>query len=312
MFGKGRYAGEPIDSSSRRSIELLGGKEGSAIVGTEDTVAVLNYFYHDSRFWKAVIPLDAVDSVFGQSFNFSKPKTRKGPNGPEIVYDADGVPMRSISMLNHLQSRFMLKAGHVVNLFEMDDESMDHPQHKIDDFIYTVEAVGPSGVMFNVRDGLAGNLISAHRFLSTQEMVFERIVVGGQHVTESPALPLKEEEKRAYLTATLLRGQAAGMNERYYLFRLCGTNNCASNPFQILDKIVRYTMLQRLGSLLYRLPLKPRFYLRVRGMDSDPSVRRLLRKEFSQYIKDPATRKRKRDFVRSTIRALRKARDSRR
>ena len=85
-----------------------------------------------------------------------------------------------------------------------------------------------------------------------------------------------------------------------------------SHPFQILDQVVRYSLPQRIGMFFYRLPLNPRFYLRIRGMDSDRSVRKLVRTEFDDYIRDPATQQRKRDYVRERTRALRAARQARR
>jgi len=306
MFNRNRYAGQPLDDSSRRSITILG--DANPEIGDDDATVTLGDFYHVGTFWNAVVPLDAVNEVFGQAFNFSKPKTKPGPDGPEIVRDKQGVPKRTVRMLNHVQSRFTLKMGHYVELFSSERDPSGEPEHRVDDFVYSLEAVGPVGVTFNIRDGLAGNLFSAHRFMSTQEMVFERIVVQSQYVTESPALPIDEREKRALLIQSLLRSHCAGANEQYYLYRFCGTNNCTSNPFQILDRVVDYSLLQRVGSQIYRLPLNPRFYLRMRGLDVDPTVRKLVRDEFEDYIGDPVTQQRKRDYVRSQTRALRAAR----
>jgi hypothetical protein len=76
----------------------------------------------------------------------------------------------------------------------------------------------------------------------------------------------------------------------------------------MLDSIAQYPWKHRLGALLYRLPLSPRMYLRVRGMDSDPDETRLVRDDFQDYIQDKATQQRKRDYVRAKTRALREAR----
>ena len=62
-----------------------------------------------------------------------------------------------------------------------------------------------------------------------------------------------------------------------------------------------------MGALLYRLPLNPRLYLRVRGLYPDPQQRRLVRDEFAGFIDAPDTQARKRDYVRR-INALKKAR----
>jgi len=113
-----------------------------------------------------------------------------------------------------------------------------------------------------------------------------------------PAVPLSAENKRSLLVRALVRSHHAGMRERYYLLRLCGTNNCTSNPLTLVDHIVDYGWRGRLGSLLSRMPLNPRFYLRIRGLDADPSLRKLVRNEFTEYIEAPATRQRKRTYVR--------------
>lgn len=295
MPKRSRYSGQLIDVSSRRSIEIFPREGTDAIIDPIATHVEVNYFYHEGQFWRAVFPLGEVDRVYGQVFNFSKAKTKASPQGPEIVYDEQGVPKRTIPILNHIQSRFTLKAPHTIDLYPMGIESTGDPVFRLNDFIYTAEAVGPLGVRFNLRDAIVGHLISAHRFMSTQEMVFERIVSNNDYVTESPALPLNDTQKRAVLTESILRSHRAGMAEQYNLFRVFGTNNCTSIPFQILDRVLDYTFLQRLGSKLYRLPLSPRFYLKIRGLDQDSSVRKLLRHEFAEFIQHPKTQQRKRE-----------------
>jgi hypothetical protein len=306
-----RYAGQAVDVSSRRSIEIQPSGDGNELIDASDSHCVVDFFYHEGKFWRAIIPLDGVDRVCGQAFNFSKPKTRRGENGPEIVFDKYGLPRRTIPILNHVQSRFTLRPDQPIELYPLRSNEFGAPAHRIHDIIYSFEAVGPVGITFNIRDGLAGNVMSAHRFMSIQEMVFERLVVENQYVTESPPLSLDEREKRALLIESLLRSHRAGMTERYYIYRICGTNNCTSAPFQIVDNVVKYRWPQRIGSALYRLPLNPRFYLWVRGLDSDPSFRKLVRSEFEAYIGDERTQQRKRDHVRHQTRIRRVVRDSR-
>ena len=71
-----------------------------------------------------------------------------------------------------------------------------------------------------------------------------------------------------------------------------------SNPFQIVYSVVKYLLIQRIGSALYRLPLNPRFYLWVRGLDTDPSFRKFVRSEFEAYIGDESTQQRRREHAR--------------
>lgn len=311
MPPRSRYAGQAVDLSSRRSVAIDGQAERNQLITADDSHATIDYFYHEGEFWRAVIPLDGVDEVLGQAFNFSRPKTKPGENGREIVFDKQGLPRRTIPILNHLQCRFRFHRDRPVNLYPLGGKTSDKPVHQIHNLVYSVEAVGPLGIIFNLRDAFGGNLLSAHRFLSLQEVAFERLVVENQYVTESPPLPLHEHEARILLTHGLLRSHAAGMNELYYLYRCFGTNNCTSNPFQIVDKVRDYNLRQRIGSMLYRFPLNPRLYLRVRGLDSDPTHRKLLFSEFEDYVNDTATQKRKRDYVRAKVKLHRAARKER-
>lgn len=306
MPRRSRYAGQPIDTSSRHSIRICQ-PAGKPPISPDDDRVVIEYLYHDFRYWRAVVPLNGVEQIYGQAFNFSQPRTRKTSQGKEIITDSQGVPKRTIPILNHVQCRATFRSDCPIELHPLDHSGDAAPQ-LIHDIIYSFEACGPVGVAYNLRDALCGNLISTHRIMSTQAMVFERLVVENQYVGETPALPLSEHQKRELLVGALLRSHRAGMDETYYLYRFMGTNNCTSSPFQLLDQVAEYPFWNRLGSMLYRLPLSPRFYLRVRGMDTDPTYRKLLRSEFMDYIQDEQTQQRKRDYVREQNARKRKAR----
>ena len=113
---------------------------------------------------------------------------------------------------------------------------------------------------------------------------------------------------RGVFVEALKRSHLATVLEPYYILRCCGTNNCTSNPFQILDRVLQYNWRQRLGAMFFRLPLKPRLYLRLRGLDVDPSVRNLVRAEFDEFINDPLVQQRKREHIRQIMKARREAR----
>jgi hypothetical protein len=300
------YAGQSIDLTSRRSVEIDAPSGSDVLIEADAKVAVVDYFFHASRFWRAVIPLDGVERLTGQAFNFSTVRTHKRHGQREIVVDRFGIPKHRIPILNHVQARFTLAPDKEVKLYALGSEVGGEPQHVIHDFVYSLEVLGPSSVKFNLKDGLTGNLLSAHRFLSTQEMVFERLVVANEYVIESPPLPLTARERRQFLIESLLRSHHAGLSEVYYLYRPFRTNNCTSSPLMILDKVVKYRWFNRLGAMLYRLPLSPRFYLRIRGLDSDPAQRKLVRQEFVDYIEDPVTQARKKKYL-THVRATRRA-----
>ena len=303
-----RYAGQTANTSIRRSVRLI--DECLTEESIDEPFLIVDHFFHENSFWRARIPLNSVVHVFGQAFNFSKIKFRNVNGRSEPVLGRDGIPKRKIPQLNHVQSRFLLSQDSPVELFPLGKDIDGEPWHLVQDFVYSIEAVGPEGVNFNLRDALGGHLLSMHRFMSTRQMVFERVVVEGQYVTESPPLPLTESSMRALLVKSLFRSHRAGTGEAYYMYRCCATNNCTSNPFQILDRVVSYPMPYRLGAFLYRLPLSPRFYLRVRGLDTDSSVRKLVRDEFQDYVQDPETKKQKRAYVRQMTQAVRKARQA--
>lgn len=303
-----RHAGQTAEDNGRYTFAIDGGPEALANGAAE---AIVDHFRHEGRFWRAAVPLDGVRQVRGQAYNFSPPKTRQGENGPETRYHKDGLPKRKLPILNHIQSRFTFYEQRPVRLYPPGADPAGEPDHVTHDIVYSVEALGPPGITFNFRDAAFGNLLCTHRLLSLREMVFERVAVEGQYLLESPPLCLDDEAMRRLLVGSLQRGNAAGMDEPYYLFRLCGTNNCTSNTFQILDEVMRYTWPQWIGAMLYRLPLKPRWYLRVRGLDTAPGERRFVREEFIDYLNDPETRKRRREHVRKAIAGRRAGRAKR-
>lgn len=301
MPSRSRYADALVDVSSRRSIRVA----DSAIQWPTTKSVQVDHFYHEQRFWRATIPLDGVEQIYGQVFNFSKPRTRRTKTGSKIVRDRHGIPKRTIPILSHLQCRFRFHEQSPIQLRSMRGGDHADVKHSVTDCVYSLEACGPFGVGFSLWDAMAGNLVSSHRFLSMRSMVFERLVLENHHVTESPPLPLNDSQKRRLLVEALRRSDSAGMSETYYLYRPFFTNNCTSNPFQILDEIVDYSLLHRIGSMLYRLPLNPRLYLRVRGMDSDPNQRTILRNEYADFLNAPDTRAQKREYLRQRRQRIR-------
>lgn len=300
-----RFAGM-VAEPARRSIRLA--EPQSSPIPPSATEVVVDYFYHAGEYWRARVPLDGVATVLGQAFNFSPLLQRKGPTGPEVVRDERGYPRRRIRWLNHVQARFQLAADAPMRLYPLGGDLDQQPVIEIHDFIYSIEAAGPPGVLFNLWDAMAGNMLSAHRFLSTEEMVFERIAVESQYVFESAPLKLSADQRRELLVMGLERSNRAGDTEPYIMYRPCVTNNCVSNPLRMLDKVVKYRGFHRLGALLYRLPLNPRLYLRLRGLDGDPRHHKLLRDEFASFLQDPATQARKREYVRAGIKRRREGR----
>jgi hypothetical protein len=126
-----RYAGQPVDTSCRHSIEIKPSDGGHALIDPKDAHVVVDYFYHEGQFWRAIIPLDGIAEIFGQAFNFSKVRTKRGAKGPEICFGRDGLPKRTVPFLNHLQCRFVMKSDCYVNLYPIGSDDTGVPAHRI-------------------------------------------------------------------------------------------------------------------------------------------------------------------------------------
>ena len=265
-LGFGRFAGQAIDTRSRRSIEI--------VAQDADTITV-DHFFHASRFFRAVLPRGAVARIHGQQFNFS------------------GGTIRNPA-LNHAQARFVLDPSHPIRLYPL-GQADGACIGRIWDFCYSVEVAGPRGVSWALEYSF-GDFACAHRLLSTSEVVFERIVRNGYEVEQSAPLALRRHEMNRALEVAIHRSHAAGMRQPYYLLtpRL-GAANCTSTVFGILDEVLaeRYSRRERLAArLLFRLPLNPRRYLRLRNALPAGARMAPLNQEFASLLAEPEFRDR--------------------
>jgi len=249
-FRRGCFRGRAIDTRTRRSI---------VIVAEDDQSFTLDHFFHAGRFHRAVVPKNAVIRIHGQRFNFG------GGRWP------------ANAIVNHAQARFVLDPERPIRLHPLPgDPTADSSVIELTDFVYSVEVAGPRGVSWSLRHAF-GDFVSAHRVLSTEEVVFERVVLGGYRVSQSPPLCLSHAEMQRGLELLLRRSDRVGMRQPYYLLTLrMGATNCTSAVFTALDEILaeRYSWPQRVVSkLLWRLPINLRRYLRLRSaIDSGVSM----------------------------------------
>jgi hypothetical protein len=238
------YAGEPFNLSERRPLE---------IVSETDSAFVVNGFYHQGAFWKAMIPKCGVAEIVAQRLNFSKAKRQP-----------DGTSKPSLFFLNHVQARIKMRPESAVLLYAADADMAEEPAHRISDFCYSVEAVGPHGRRWNVSDALLGNLAIVHRFISIYDVVFERIIYARMKVLQSPPLPLDPEICDTLLQAAVRRSSDIGLSMPYFMFRVpFSAANCTSEPLNLLDQVVRTPAWQH---FFHRLPIHPRGYLKLRGL----------------------------------------------
>lgn len=238
------YAGEPFNLSERRPL---------VIVAESDESFVAEGFYHQGEFWKAVVPKRGVAEIIGQRFNFSKPRRSD-----------DGRSRPSLFFANHVQARLTMEPERALKLFPGGADTTGEPAHRVNDFCYSVEAVGPQGRRWNLTDALLGNLALVHRFLSIEDVAFERIVRERMTVLQSPPLPLEPEFLNRMLVEAVRQSHAVGLSRPYFMFRLpFSATNCTSEPLRLLDDVLRSPHWQR---SLHRFPIHPRGYLKLRGL----------------------------------------------
>ncbi len=169
-----------------------------------------------------------------------------------------------------------------VELYPPDAEPGMPPVHRIVDFSYSVEAVGPHGRRWNVADAMLGNLALVHRFLSTEEVVFERIVRARMSVLQSPPLPLEAQLLDTMLHEAIRESDKAGLTRPYFMFRLpCSAANCTSEPLKLLDDVLRTGRLRR---RFYRFPVHPRGYLKLRGLWQSGQTVPTLNEQMAEWL----------------------------
>ncbi len=265
------YAGEPFNLTERRPL---------AILSETDEAFVVEGFYHRAEFWKAVIPKHGVSEIIGQRFNFSKQKRHQ-----------DGTTSSSLFFVNHVQARIRMKPDRTVKLYPPGTEPTAEPVHQIPDFSYSVEAVGPFGRKWNSWDAMLGNLAIVHRFLSTEDVAFERIIRERMTVLQSPPLPLEREILNTMLQEAIRESHDAGLSRPYFMLRLpFSATNCTSEQLKLLDGVLHTPLRRR---FLHRLPIHPRGYLKLRGLWQDGQQPPTLNEQMAEWIASDEAKERR-------------------
>lgn len=256
------YAGMPFNLAERRPL---------AIAAETDEAFVAGGFYYRGEFWKAVIPKSGVAEIIGQRMNFSRPKR-----------EADGTTRPSLFFLNHVQARVKMVPERAVRLYPHDAEPSGDPAHEVHDFTYSVEAVGPAGRKWNLQDALFGNLALVHRFLSTEDVTFERVMRERMTVLQSPPLPLEGDFRDRLLAEAVRESHTCGLDHPYFMMRLpFSAANCTSEPLKMLDEVLRTPRPKR---FLHRFPIHPRAYLQLRGLWTDGPPVATLNEEMADWV----------------------------
>lgn len=269
------YAGEAFDLSERRPLTIL----------AEDERAIIaEGFFFRGQFWKAVISKQGVSEIVGQRLNFSKPKRQ-----------SDGSTRSSLFFLNHVQARLKMDPGHEIALYSLQAAPNGEPTHRVSDFSYSVEAVGPHGRKWNVSDALLGNLAVVHRFLSTEDVAFERIMLARMKIVQSPPLPLEQDTRNTMLHAAIRQSSQAGLSRPYFMFRApLSATNCSSEPLRLLDGVMSTPGWQR---FFYRFPVYPRGYLQLRGLWQDGQQVPTLNEQMADWLASEQAKERRHIYL---------------
>jgi hypothetical protein len=269
------YAGEAFNLTERRPLVIL---------EETDEAFTVEGFYYRGEFWTAVVPKQGVAEIIGQRLNFSKQKRQD-----------DGTSRSTLFFLNHVQARITMRADRGIALYPSRRAPDGDPQHRVTDFCYSVEAVGPHGRRWNLTDALLGNLAIVHRFLSTEDVAFERIVRERMTILQSPPLPLEPCERDQMLCEAIRESHNAGLTRPYFMIRLPGTaTNCTSEPLRLLDRVLRSPAWQR---FFHRLPVHPRGYLQLRGLWTSGQVVPTLNEQMAEWIESDAAKQRRQIHV---------------
>ncbi len=264
----GKFKGQPLDNSTRRSIHIS---------SEDEDFFYIDYFFHLNNFYSAKIPKNSVDKVIGQRFSFGK-------NNPFV---------------NHAQVRFIMLPGKPIELYPIGN--FTELVYSLTDFVYSIEVVGPKGRSWSFANSF-GDFVSAHRMCSIQEVVFERVVLGGYTVIQSPPILLNQELQNKALELVIRRADKSKMTEKYYLVNMWfGANNCTSEIFYILDKLNKdnYNFFQRIvAKIFWRFPFALRLYLRMRGAIDHQIIAPTLNEEFKDLASSPEFQAR-RDKIRN-------------
>jgi hypothetical protein len=93
------------------------------------------------------------------------------------------------------------------------------------------------------------------------------------------------------LEGAIRESHTAGLTRPYFMFRLPFTaTNCTSEPLKLLDEVLRTPRLRR---SLYRFPVHPRGYLKLRGLWQDGPPAPTLNEQMAEWLASAAVKERR-------------------
>lgn len=202
---KGKYAGQCIDTSKKRSVQFLG-KLNS------DEILIGNY-RKNGKFYTARMDLSQIEKV------------------SIVAVDLNPAPLNKWGIINvsHTQMRMKFKSDDAIRLLAQDPRDQDL---RDDDMIISFNFMAPPDVPYNpvkgFKDGLYGSVVQLY---STHDEVETRFVNQKLNVYEMP-LNISDYYKRQIVLEAVRVSEANGYSVSYNSF----TRNCASELFLIIDK----------------------------------------------------------------------------
>lgn len=220
----GKFKGEPLNTSVRRPLYVIGTGSGYSDALSEkltsDSVMIANY-YHEGEFFIARIPLSAVNSVVLLEAPFSK-------------------------MASHTMLRFVTDDVAPVELIAKIASSTSpeniaiqiQPLEKpilIKDMVLSIDGAEPRGKGgWNMKDAIAGSYTIAYRMVSIQERLRWFAMEGTPiHQTE---LNLNRKEAQRLIRTGIERSQTISWSRGYHL--LCA--NCTNLAIRLIKDTVPY------------------------------------------------------------------------
>lgn len=191
----GNYSGRCLPSCEYRYTDIL---HASKI----DQKLIVTNVYHEKQFWKATIPLHAVESVEIFFENFRK-------------------------SFNHVAVRFQFQKGKPVRLESQLPGENGTQYSTTQSLIVSPEGVAPEGEEYNLYDGILGHYGLMYRLLSTEQ--YDMYMDELDRPLRSYKTKLDKKEMNELLLVSLDKS-SEGLNGVYQLV----FNNCATATIDLV------------------------------------------------------------------------------
>jgi len=191
----GYYAGRCIDSCEYRYTEIIEANE------SQDYIEVSN-LYHEKKFWRARIPLHAVEGVEISFENFRK-------------------------SFNHVAMRFQFPKSNPVKLISQVPEEGEYLTSETQSLVVSPEGVAPKGSEYNLFDGMLGYYSLMYRIFSMEQ--YEIYANELDRPLKTYKTKLKKDEMNDLLLVSIQKS-SEGLNGVYQLV----FNNCATATIDLI------------------------------------------------------------------------------